>query len=155
MIPTDVKVLVASHPVDFRKGPDGLAALVRDAGSDPFNGSLYVFRARRAVRIKIVWWDRSGVCLYTHRQQDDDVSIIGSFIDGFLGAYSSALIRSGANRSGVDMHSRTQKTRLIRRCSPAYCSRLASASCKSAVEDQLLFSRFLLAGRHEFAFANL
>ncbi|MER8672014.1 IS66 family insertion sequence element accessory protein TnpB [Mesorhizobium sp. M1156] len=64
MIPAGVKVLVASHPVDFRKGPDGLLALVRDAGSDPFNGALYVFRAKRADRIKIVWWDGSGVCLY-------------------------------------------------------------------------------------------
>jgi transposase len=67
MIPGGVKVLVASHPVDFRKGPDGLVALVRDAGSDPFNGSLYVFRAKRADRIKIVWWDGSGLCLYAKR----------------------------------------------------------------------------------------
>jgi transposase len=29
-------VFLASHPVDFRKGPDGLLALVREAGSDPF-----------------------------------------------------------------------------------------------------------------------
>jgi hypothetical protein len=36
MIPAGVKVFVASHPVDFRKGPDGLLALVREAGSDPF-----------------------------------------------------------------------------------------------------------------------
>lgn len=36
MIPAGVKGLVASHPVDFRKGPDGLLALVRDAGSDSF-----------------------------------------------------------------------------------------------------------------------
>ncbi|MER9217234.1 IS66 family insertion sequence element accessory protein TnpB, partial [Mesorhizobium sp. M0663] len=47
-------------------GPDGLLALVRDAGSDPFNGALYVFRAKRADRIKIVWWDGSGVCLYAN-----------------------------------------------------------------------------------------
>jgi transposase len=67
MIPGGVKVLLASHPVDFRKGPDGLVALVRDAGSDPFNGSLYVFRAKRADRIKIVWWDGSGLCLYAKR----------------------------------------------------------------------------------------
>ncbi|WP_407181605.1 IS66 family insertion sequence element accessory protein TnpB [Bradyrhizobium sp. STM 3562] len=33
---------LASHPVDFRKGIDGLVALVRDAGSDPFDGALYV-----------------------------------------------------------------------------------------------------------------
>jgi transposase len=42
-------------------------ALVRDAGSDPFNGSLYVFRAKRADRIKIVWRDGSGLCLYAKR----------------------------------------------------------------------------------------
>ncbi len=36
MIPAGAKVFLASHPVDFRKGPDGLLALVREAGSDPF-----------------------------------------------------------------------------------------------------------------------
>jgi transposase len=54
MIPSGVKFFLASHPVDFRKGPGRLLALVRDAGSDPFNGALYVFRAKRADRIKIV-----------------------------------------------------------------------------------------------------
>ncbi|WP_095689785.1 IS66 family insertion sequence element accessory protein TnpB [Sinorhizobium fredii] len=67
MIPSGVKVFLASHPVDFRKGPDSLLSLVRDAGSDPFNGALYVFRAKRADRVKIVWWDGSGVCLYAKR----------------------------------------------------------------------------------------
>ena len=63
MIPAGVKVFLASHPIDFRKGPDSLLSLVRDAGSDPFNGSLYVFRAKRADRIKLIFWDGSGVCL--------------------------------------------------------------------------------------------
>ncbi len=67
MIPAGVKVFLASHPVDFRKGPDGLLALVREAGSDPFNGALYVFRAKRADRVKIVWWDGTGVVLYSKR----------------------------------------------------------------------------------------
>lgn len=67
MIPSNVKVFLASHPIDFRKGPDSLLSLVRDAGSDPFNGALYVFRAKRAGRIKIVWWNGSGVCLYAKR----------------------------------------------------------------------------------------
>jgi transposase len=67
MIPAGVKVFLASHPVDFRKGPDGLLALVREAGSDPFNGALYVFRAKRADRVKSVWWDGTGVVLYNKR----------------------------------------------------------------------------------------
>jgi transposase len=37
--------------------------LVRDAGADPFSGALYVFRAKRADRVKIVWWDGTGVCV--------------------------------------------------------------------------------------------
>ena len=44
MIPSGVEVYVASTPVDFRKGPVSLMALVRDGGVDPFNGALYVFR---------------------------------------------------------------------------------------------------------------
>ena len=36
-VPAGVKVLIAAKPVDFRKGGDGLAALVREAlGEDPF-----------------------------------------------------------------------------------------------------------------------
>ena len=44
----DLKIYMATRPVDFRKGPHGLAALVRDTGADPFSGALYVFRAKRA-----------------------------------------------------------------------------------------------------------
>jgi hypothetical protein len=71
MIPSGAKVYVATRPVDFRKGPDGLAALVRDTGADPFSGALYVFRAKRADRVKIVWWDGSGLCLFAKRLDED------------------------------------------------------------------------------------
>ena len=38
-----VRVLVATKPVDFRKGADGLAAIVRETmGADPFSGTVYV-----------------------------------------------------------------------------------------------------------------
>jgi transposase len=71
MIPSGARVLVATRPVDFRKGPDGLVALVRDAGADPFSGALYVFRAKRADRVKIVWWDGTGLCLFAKRLDED------------------------------------------------------------------------------------
>ncbi len=46
-----LRVMVATRPVDFRKGADGLAALVRDVvHADPFDGAIYVFRARRGQR---------------------------------------------------------------------------------------------------------
>jgi len=71
MIPPHARIVLATRPVDFRKGPDGLTALVRDAGSDPFNGALYVFRAKRADRVKIVWWDGTGLCLFAKRLETD------------------------------------------------------------------------------------
>ena len=66
-----VRVLVATRPVDFRKGAEGLAALVRDVmGADPFDGAVYVFRAKRADRVKLVFWDGTGVCLFAKRLED-------------------------------------------------------------------------------------
>jgi transposase len=66
-----VRVLVATKPVDFRKGMEGLAALVREAmGSDPFCGAVYVFRAKRADRVKLIFWDGTGMVLVSKRLED-------------------------------------------------------------------------------------
>ena len=66
-----VRVMVATKPVDFRKGAEGLAALVREAiMSDPFSGAVYVFRAKRADRIKLIFWDGTGLCLFAKRLED-------------------------------------------------------------------------------------
>jgi transposase len=63
-----VRVVVAARPVDFRKGADGLVALVREAlGQEPFSGTIFVFRAKRVDRIKIVAWDGSGLVLFWKR----------------------------------------------------------------------------------------
>ena len=66
-----MRALVATRPVDFRQGAEGLAALVRDViGSDPFDGAVYVFRASAADRVKLVFWDGTGVCLFAKRLED-------------------------------------------------------------------------------------
>ena len=50
-VPAGVRVLVATKPVDFRKGGDGLAALVQETlEEDPFSGTIFIFRAKRADR---------------------------------------------------------------------------------------------------------
>lgn len=68
-----VKVMVATKPVDFRKGAEGLAALVRETmGANPFSGSVYVFRAKRTDRIKLIFWDGTGVCLYAKRLEEGE-----------------------------------------------------------------------------------
>ena len=65
--------MVATRPVDFRKGSDGLAALVREImQADPFNGAIYVFRAKRADRLKLLFWDGTGVCLFAKRLEENE-----------------------------------------------------------------------------------
>jgi transposase len=66
-----VRVMVATKPVDFRKGMEGLAALVREAmGADPFCGTVYVFRVKRADRVKLIFWDGTGMVLVAKRLED-------------------------------------------------------------------------------------
>jgi transposase len=64
----EIRVLVATKPVDFRKQSDGLAALVQEAlRENPYSGAIYVFRSKRVNRVKLLWWDGTGICLLTKR----------------------------------------------------------------------------------------
>lgn len=59
-----LRVYVATRPVDFRKGIDGLAALAQaHLRLDPFSGAVLVFRAKRADPMKVLVWDGSGMVL--------------------------------------------------------------------------------------------
>jgi len=53
-----VRVMVATRPIDFRKGHNSLAAMVQnELRKDPFTGTIFVFRARKADRMKLLYWD--------------------------------------------------------------------------------------------------
>jgi transposase len=63
-IPAGARVLVATRPVDFRKGAHGLAAVASEVlGEDPFCGAVIVFRSKRSDRVKILVWDTGGLVL--------------------------------------------------------------------------------------------
>jgi len=63
-----LRVYVATRPVDFRKGMDGLAVAVQEMiGLDPFSGAAFVFRAKRTDRVKVLIWDRTGMVLVYKR----------------------------------------------------------------------------------------
>ena len=62
--PAGARILLATKPVDFRKGAHSLAALAAEVlGADPFSGAVLVFRSRRADRVKVLVWDGSGLVL--------------------------------------------------------------------------------------------
>src|SRR3546814_4088550 len=94
------RVMVATRPVDFRKGPDALAALVGDEyGGDTYSGVIYVFRAKRADRIKLVWWDGTGLCLMAKKLEFGGFRWPGSQ-DGVMRVTSAPL---GSLREGRDL----------------------------------------------------
>jgi transposase len=59
-----MRILVATQPADFRKGIDGLARVCREGlSADPFSGTVFVFRNRRATAIKLLVYDGQGFWL--------------------------------------------------------------------------------------------
>ena len=63
-----MRILVATEPADFRKGIDGLARVCRERlASDPFSGTVFVFRNRRRTAIKILVYDGQGFWLCQKR----------------------------------------------------------------------------------------
>ena len=67
-LPAGTKVYLALAPVDMRKGYDGLAASVQQIlQRDPFSGQLFLFRGKRGDRLKALWWDGGGLCLFAKR----------------------------------------------------------------------------------------
>ena len=63
-----LRIMVTSRPVDFRRGMDSLSTLVKGTlAADPFAGDVFVFRSKRADRLKILVWDGSGLVLVSKR----------------------------------------------------------------------------------------
>jgi transposase len=66
-LPASARVYLASEPVDMRRGHDGLFAIVRSWGLDPFSGDLFGFIGKRLDRAKILVWHRGGFVLLYKR----------------------------------------------------------------------------------------
>jgi transposase len=62
---TGVKVFLACGVTDMRKGIAGLAAVAQNIlRLDPCSGAVFAFRGRRGDRVKLLYWDGQGFCLY-------------------------------------------------------------------------------------------
>ena len=63
-----VRIVISTKPVDFRKGHDGLAAMAHaELGFAPKAGVMVVFRSKRGDRIKVLFWDGSGIVMIYKR----------------------------------------------------------------------------------------
>ena len=67
-LPPAVRIFVATTPTNMHLSFDRLAALAREViHQDPLSGHLFAFFNRPADRVKILYWDRSGFCLWYKR----------------------------------------------------------------------------------------
>jgi transposase len=67
-LPSGVRIWLAARPTDLRKSFDSLAELVRQhLAADPLSGQLFVFRNKRADRVKLLYWDEDGFVIVYKR----------------------------------------------------------------------------------------
>jgi transposase len=108
-LPAGARVLLATKPVDFRKGAHSLAALAAaELGADPFSGVVLVFRSRRADRVKLLVWDGSGLVLIW-KQLEANTFRWPPIVDG---AMRLTAVEFAALFDGIDWR-RVQATREI------------------------------------------
>ena len=69
-LPAGTHIWVACGVTDMRKGFDALAMVAQEVvKQSPQSGHVFVFRGKRADRLKILWWDGTGLCLYAKRME--------------------------------------------------------------------------------------
>ena len=108
-LPAGARVLLATKPVDFRRGAHSLAALAAEVlDTDPFSGVVLIFRSKRADRVKILVWDGSGLVLIW-KQLEANTFRWPPVVDGVL---RLTPVEFAALFSGIDWR-RVQSTREI------------------------------------------
>ncbi len=105
-----VRVFVCTQPTDMRKSFDGLSGLVATVFEvELLSGHLFVFFNRRRDRIKILAWDRDGLCLWYKRLEAGTFQVPSATAQGLeLDATELSLLLSGIDLSSAQRRKRFQ-----------------------------------------------
>jgi transposase len=111
-LPLPVRIFLCTRHADLRKGFDGLAQMVREfLGADPLSGHLFVFRNKRADRLKLLYWDTDGLAIWYKRLERGSfrfpVSATGDGLE--VRAADLAMILDGVDLGSVKRQRRYQR----------------------------------------------
>jgi transposase len=113
-LPASVRVYLCTSPCDMRKSFDTLHALVRDTLElDVFAGHLFVFSNRRRDRVKILYWDRDGLALWSKRLEEGTYAM--PFSEGGERRREISAQELGALLSGIDLSRAERRKRYSRK----------------------------------------
>src|ERR1700730_7174601 len=76
--PSNTQIWIAAGVTDLRRGFDGLSGLVQNKlEKSPLSGQVFIFRGRRGDLVKLIWFDGDGLCLFSKRLEEMNVSVRG------------------------------------------------------------------------------
>lgn len=107
-----VRVFLCTQPTDMRKSFAGLRALTRQVlNEDPLSGALFVFLNRRGTYVKVLYWDRTGFCIWSKRLEQ------GTFARGDTGTIKRELdvTRLKCLLEGIDVSQVRQRKRFLQK----------------------------------------
>lgn len=110
-LPPTVRVYVSVAPVDMRKSFDGLSIAVTSIlDLDPTSGHLFCFFNRRANQVRVLFWDRTGYCIYAKRLARGHFALASIVTDGEKVVQVDSVDLSLV-LEGIDLAGATRRTR--------------------------------------------
>ncbi len=114
----NIRVWLYGEPVDMRKSFDGLYALARHGlKQDPLGGALFAFVNRRGTQIKVLYFDRSGWCVWAKRLE------AGRFIAQWSGLRHREMDCTGLKLllEGIEVGRQRKRHRVMRQDTSGAC----------------------------------
>src|SRR5216684_3226674 len=100
----DLKVVMAAHPIDFRKSVHTLSALVSEAlRTNPYCGDVFVFRSKRMDRVKLLAWDGTEMVLALDAENEKLRVLMRTLNDMIFGKRSERLAAIVAEQLALEL----------------------------------------------------
>lgn len=132
-LPPSVRIHVASKPTDMRKSFDGLVGLVRSVlEQDPLSGHIFVFLNKKADKVKLLYWDRTGLVIVYKRLEKGSFRFPSKDAPCYeLEAPELALLLEGIDLAG----SRRRDRVVVKSRRTSFSKELSTASRHSTVSS--------------------